>query len=163
MPTLDKMQETVAEWLVEQMLESNPGQSNPWNLVGAVGSGKASILRRVQQRFRNSQRVPIEMKGPLGETDSAAIAPLSTATQLKQHDMLNGELEVIRNPQRPLQEKLAIKDKPSRSWPTLLEKQQAELLTFDEKLRHYADQRISLNLDDGVRVTDVSQIHSDKE
>jgi membrane-associated HD superfamily phosphohydrolase len=33
-----------------------------------------------------------------------------------------------------------------------LVKQQAELLSFDEKLRHYADRRISLNLDDGVKV-----------
>ena len=33
-----------------------------------------------------------------------------------------------------------------------LYKQQAELAEFDEKLRHYADQRISLDLDDGVKV-----------
>jgi type II restriction/modification system DNA methylase subunit YeeA len=33
-----------------------------------------------------------------------------------------------------------------------LHKQQAELSTFDEKLRHYADQRIALDLDDGVKV-----------
>ena len=33
-----------------------------------------------------------------------------------------------------------------------LEKQQVELLAFDEKLRHYADNRISLDLDDGVKV-----------
>ena len=32
-----------------------------------------------------------------------------------------------------------------------LHKQQAELSKFDEKLRHYADQRISLDLDDGVK------------
>ena len=31
-------------------------------------------------------------------------------------------------------------------------KQQAELQSFDEKLRHYADQRLSLDLDDGVKV-----------
>jgi len=31
-------------------------------------------------------------------------------------------------------------------------KQQAELQAFDEKLRHYADRRISLDLDDGVKV-----------
>jgi hypothetical protein len=31
-------------------------------------------------------------------------------------------------------------------------KQQAELQTFGEKLRHYADRRISLDLDDGVKV-----------
>lgn len=33
-----------------------------------------------------------------------------------------------------------------------LKKQQAELLAFDEKLKHYADQRITLDLDDGVKV-----------
>ncbi|WP_394804374.1 BREX-1 system adenine-specific DNA-methyltransferase PglX [Acinetobacter seifertii] len=33
-----------------------------------------------------------------------------------------------------------------------LHKQQAELSTFEEKLRHYADQRITLDLDDGVKV-----------
>ena len=33
-----------------------------------------------------------------------------------------------------------------------LEKQQVELLVFDEKLRHYADRRITLDLDDGVKV-----------
>ncbi|ETU92589.1 hypothetical protein Q094_02974 [Pseudomonas aeruginosa PS42] len=33
-----------------------------------------------------------------------------------------------------------------------LHNQQAELATFDENLRHYADQRISLDLDDGVKV-----------
>jgi type II restriction/modification system DNA methylase subunit YeeA len=33
-----------------------------------------------------------------------------------------------------------------------LVKQRSELAGFDEKLRHYADQRIALNLDDGVRV-----------
>ena len=35
---------------------------------------------------------------------------------------------------------------------TTLHKQQAELAEFDEKLRHYADQRISVDLDDGVKV-----------
>ena len=35
---------------------------------------------------------------------------------------------------------------------TKLHKQQVELSDFDEKLRHYADQRISLDLDDGVKV-----------
>jgi len=33
-----------------------------------------------------------------------------------------------------------------------LKKQQAELLTFEEKLKHAADQKISLDLDDGVKV-----------
>ena len=34
----------------------------------------------------------------------------------------------------------------------ILRKKQAELKSFDDELRHYADQRIELNLDDGVKV-----------
>ena len=33
-----------------------------------------------------------------------------------------------------------------------LTKQRTELQAFDEKLRHYADQRIEIDLDDGVKV-----------
>ena len=33
-----------------------------------------------------------------------------------------------------------------------LVKQRTEIAAFDEKLRHYADQRIALDLDDGVKV-----------
>ena len=33
-----------------------------------------------------------------------------------------------------------------------LRKKHVELLAYDEKLRHYADMRISLDLDDGVKV-----------
>ena len=33
-----------------------------------------------------------------------------------------------------------------------LEKQAEELRQFDEKLRHYADMKIKLDLDDGVKV-----------
>jgi hypothetical protein len=52
-----------------------------------------------------------------------------------------------------------------------LTKQQAELREFDEKLRHYADRRISLDLDDGVKVNygkfgsllaEVEKIHGQK-
>jgi hypothetical protein len=33
-----------------------------------------------------------------------------------------------------------------------LRKKHIELLAYDEKLRHYADMRITLDLDDGVKV-----------
>ena len=34
----------------------------------------------------------------------------------------------------------------------VIKKKQVELATFDDLLRHYADQRISIDLDDGVKV-----------
>ena len=42
--------------------------------------------------------------------------------------------------------------KKSQKERDLLSKQYTELLAFDEQLRHYADQRIKLDLDDGVKV-----------
>jgi type II restriction/modification system DNA methylase subunit YeeA len=33
----------------------------------------------------------------------------------------------------------------------IIKKKQAELVKFDEELRHFADQRIEINLDDGVK------------
>ncbi len=33
-----------------------------------------------------------------------------------------------------------------------MRKQKEELLKFDEKLRHFADMKITLDLDDGVKV-----------
>ena len=53
----------------------------------------------------------------------------------------------------------------------LLEKKQAELGLFDDKLKHYADMQIQLNLDDGVKINygkfgdllaDVKSIHGKK-
>ena len=52
-----------------------------------------------------------------------------------------------------------------------LKKQQVELLAFDEKLRHYADKRVTLDLDDGVKVNygkfgdllaEVTKVHGKK-
>ena len=43
-------------------------------------------------------------------------------------------------------------EKRLRKEQDTLDKQLAELVAFDEKLRHYADRRITLDLDDGVKV-----------
>jgi type II restriction/modification system DNA methylase subunit YeeA len=58
-------------------------------------------------------------------------------------DQLQGDIQVATSTahQKRLEKELA-----------RLQKQQVELLAFDEKLRHYADQRIALDLDDGVKV-----------
>ena len=70
-----------------------------------------------------------------------------------EQEILEGSPEQKRNAEK------ALKD---------LEKKQAELRTFDEQLKHYAEMRISLDLDDGVKVNygkfgnllaDVKDIH----
>ncbi|MFH1991043.1 MAG: BREX-1 system adenine-specific DNA-methyltransferase PglX [Pseudomonadota bacterium] len=78
----------------------------------------------------------------LSRMRSAYVAPL--------HGKVNARMEYLRReidasttaaPSRKLQKDL-----------DLLKKKQAELSTFDDNLRHYADMRITLDLDDGVKV-----------
>jgi type II restriction/modification system DNA methylase subunit YeeA len=75
-----------------------------------------------------------------------------------QHSSLEQEILEGSTEQKRLAEK-ALKD---------LEKKQAELRTFDEQLKHHAEKRITLDLDDGVKVNygkfgnllaDVKNIH----
>jgi len=58
-------------------------------------------------------------------------------------DYLHREIEAVQiaSAQKNLQKELAI-----------LKKKKTELLAFDDELRHYADKRIILDLDDGVKV-----------
>jgi hypothetical protein len=76
-------------------------------------------------RMRMEYVVPLQgrMRGKIEQVDTAIKAASSTATQNK----LRKELEKLK-------------------------KKHAELVKFDEELRHFADQRIELDLDDGVKI-----------
>jgi type II restriction/modification system DNA methylase subunit YeeA len=76
-------------------------------------------------RMRMEYVVPLQgrMRGKIEQIDAAIKDASSTAAQTK----LRKELEKLK-------------------------KKQAELVKFDEELRHFADQRIELDLDDGVKV-----------
>ena len=81
-------------------------------------------------------------EGTLSRMRSEYVIPLQgkIATRL---DKLGGDIQAATS---TAQSKRLEKERAK------LEKQQVELLAFDEKLRHYADMRISLDLDDGVKV-----------
>ena len=76
-------------------------------------------------RMRNQYVVPLTAK--LQTRIEGLQADVGAATSTAARTKLNKQLESLR-------------------------RQQTELLTYDEKLRHFADQRISLDLDDGVKV-----------
>lgn len=129
MSGLDELQNELAEALVEELLSPlGTGQSALWNLTGAVGSGKSTTLRLVETKLRESKSlIPIHLQAP-GEVDSAPIAILSAATQLKAHQMLNGELERICDPRLTLAEKL------TALGPTLEKHRNDVVLICDEPL-----------------------------
>src|SRR5208283_2792382 len=106
MPTLDEKQRDTAHELVWDAIFLRPGQDALWNLAGTVGSGKTTVLRRVAEQLRFERLIPLTISAPAGEIDSGSIAMLETASQLKDSNLLNGEMSVISDPKAHWRDKL---------------------------------------------------------
>ena len=70
MTTLDAKQTDTAEAIVGHLKDLPPGRNALWQLSGAVGSGKTTILRRVAEQLPSEGLVPIYVSAPAGEIDS---------------------------------------------------------------------------------------------
>ena len=81
--------------------------------------------------------------------NSATLSRMRTEYVTKLQGMLNGRIQLI-------EKDIASASKGSlaklRKEQEMLQKKLVELNAFDDKLRHYADMNISLDLDDGVKV-----------
>lgn len=107
MVTLDEKQVETAKKLVRQVKGLQPDQRALWSLTGEVGSGKTSVLRRVEEQFRLENLIPLTISAPAGELDAGPIALLETARQLKDNGFLNGEMNIISDPKKPWAQKMA--------------------------------------------------------
>ena len=75
-------------------------------------------------------------------THARPLAPYSTARpESSSRTFLEKDAAPSASAQRKFQKEIDV-----------LRKKQTELSTFDDELRHYADMKISLDLDDGVKV-----------
>lgn len=108
MLTLDEKQQAKADWFVERLTSRPADRSALWNLTGAVGSGKTTVLRRIADRLQLESLIPILITVPAGEIDAAPIALLETGNQLKNSGLLNGEMTVVSDPKRRWVEKMAV-------------------------------------------------------
>ena len=59
MTTLDAKQTEKAQEIVEHLKALQPDRNALWQLSGAVGSGKTTILRRVAEQLSSKGLVPI--------------------------------------------------------------------------------------------------------
>ena len=108
MLTLSERQVGVACKLVERLKDLSPGPSSLWNLIGAAGSGKTTVLRRVAEELHREKRwIPVLVTAPNRENDSGPIALLETAGQLKASELLNGEVAILSDPRRCWADKMA--------------------------------------------------------
>ena len=82
--------------------------------------------------------------------NAGTLSRMRTEYVVKLQGKFNARIEQLEN-DIPSAGSTSHRKKLEKERDTLI-KQREELQTFDEKLRHYADQRIELDLDDGVKV-----------
>jgi hypothetical protein len=63
-------------------------------------------MRLVAKSLRDQGLVPVVVSAPADEVDSAAIALLTTASRMKEEDLLKGELITLTDPRQPWSAKL---------------------------------------------------------
>lgn len=81
--------------------------------------------------------------------NSATLSRMRTEYVTKLQGMLNGRIQLIEKDIASASKGSSTKLRKERE---TLQKKLAEMNAFDDKLRHYADMNISLDLDDGVKV-----------
>ena len=82
--------------------------------------------------------------------NAGTLSRMRTEYVVKLQGKINARIEQLES-DIPIAGSTSHRKKLEKERDTLI-KQREELQTFDEKLRHYADQRIELDLDDGVKV-----------
>lgn len=105
MAIIDQKQHDTANWLVTQSLSSEPGTSAVINLAGAVGSGKTSVLRIAESLFRQRGKTPVMLSASSADAETSAIVLAEAADSLSQAGCLNGEADILRDPNRRWLEK----------------------------------------------------------
>lgn len=100
MQLLDQKQHESAEQLVTQSMTSAPEVSSIINLAGAVGSGKTTVLRLAERLFRQRGLEPIFLSAPFASSETSAVVLAEAADCLFRAGSLNGEAEIIRDPNR---------------------------------------------------------------
>jgi hypothetical protein len=98
MTGLDEQQQSTAEKLVSESLESLSATSAVINLAGAVGSGKTTVLRLAEELFRQHGVEPIFLSAPFADAETSVTVLADAADSVTMAGILNGEAEILRDP-----------------------------------------------------------------
>ena len=127
--------ETIRRYIANQFFKDHLQTYKKRPIYWLFSSGKQGAFQALVYLHRYHE-------GTLARMRSEYVIPL-TAKYAARLDLLSQDATAATS--------AAARTKINKQIETL-RKQQAELLAFDEKLRHYADMRITLDLDDGVKV-----------
>ena len=128
-------EETIRRYLTTSFYKNHLQTYKKRPIYWLFSSGKQGAFQALVYLHRYNE-------GTLARMRSEYVVPL-TGKMLSRIEMLEKDAASVSSP--------AARTKISKEIEAL-RKQHIELLTYDEKLRHYADMRIQLDLDDGVKV-----------
>ncbi|MBL4771870.1 MAG: BREX-1 system adenine-specific DNA-methyltransferase PglX [Planctomycetes bacterium] len=132
----ESSRETIRRWLNDKFFKDHHlKRYKKRPIYWLFSSGKQKAFQALVYLHRYNE-------GTLARMRSEYVIPLQGKI-VAQLERLEGDVKAAES--TPMKKRLG-KDQIK------LQKQQVELLAFDEKLRHYADKRITLDLDDGVKV-----------
>ena len=128
-------EETIRRYLAGSFFKTHLQTYKKRPIYWLFSSGKQGAFQAIVYLHRYHE-------GTLARMRAEYVVPLTSKIQSR-IDMLTKDAEVATV--------TAARNKINKEIETL-RKQHVELLAYDEKLRHYADMRIQLDLDDGVKV-----------
>jgi len=131
----ESSRETLRRYLCDKFFKSHLQTYKKRPIYWLFTSGKQKAFQCLVYLHRYNE-------GTLARMRTEYVIPLQGLLESRRNQLENDISSASETPHRRSLEKE--RDK--------LAKQRAELQTFDEELRHLADQRISLDLDDGVKV-----------
>ena len=127
--------ETIRRYLTSSFYKNHLQTYKKRPIYWLFSSGKQGAFQTLVYLHRYNE-------GTLARMRSEYVVPL-TGKMLSRIEMLGKDVASVSSP--------TARTKISKEIE-VLRKQHIELLAYDEKLRHYADMRIQLDLDDGVKV-----------
>ena len=128
-------EETIRRYLASSFYKNHLQTYKKRPIYWLFSSGKQGAFQALVYLHRYNE-------GTLARMRSEYVVPL-TGKMLSRIEMLEKDAAAVNSP--------AARTKINKEIEAI-RKQHIELLSYDEKLRHYADMRINLDLDDGVKV-----------
>lgn len=79
-----------------------------FQVTGPPTAGKSALLRTLETALVKQGRAPVVVGPPAGALDAAPLALLEIGVGLKRHNVINGQLDLLKEPARPLAEKVEL-------------------------------------------------------
>lgn len=92
--------------LAPEVAAAAPGPDAMWHIWGPATGGKSTALKNIAEQLAERGLCPILVAPPARALDAGPLAVTEASVGLKSRDILNGELDLIQQPDAPWSEKV---------------------------------------------------------